>query len=131
MRIVADANTVISGLFFSGNERRLLLAALRGVITLLFPEDVVDEVYVVVERTFRNHPDLAEALLRLESVLAAGTLVARHDYIRDVPMWSRRLRDPDDTPVLACAKATSADGIVSGDRDILELRDARGIRIYR
>lgn len=44
MRIVIDANTILSGLFFPGNERRLLVASLRGDLTLVYPEDVVDEV---------------------------------------------------------------------------------------
>ena len=30
----------------------------------------------------------------------------RHEYVRDVPKWSRRLRDPDDAPVLACTAWT-------------------------
>ncbi|MGQ0798359.1 MAG: PIN domain-containing protein [Methanobacteriota archaeon] len=130
MRIVADANTILSGLFFEGNERRLLVAALHGDLTLLYPEDVVDEVYEVIERTFGDHPDLAEAFDRLESVLAAGKLVPRAEYARHVPAWSVRRRDREDAPVLACAAATEADGVVTGDRT-LELPDVARMRIYR
>ncbi len=131
MRVVVDANTVLSGLFFAGNERHLLLASLRGELTLLYPEDVVDEVYEVIERTFQNHPDLSEAFERLESILTAGGLVSRRAYAEGVPTWSRRLRHPEDAPVLACAAAERADGVVTGDRDILEFAERYEIRIYR
>ena len=38
-------------------------------------------------------------------------------------------RDPDDDHVLACALAAQADLIVSGDADLLDLREYRSIRI--
>ncbi len=131
MRVVVDANTVLSGLFFAGNERRLLVASLRGEVTLLYAEDVVDQVYEVIERIFHDHPDLSEALERLESILMAGGLVARSTYAEKIPMWSRRLRDPEDAPVLACAAAMQAEGIVTGDRDILDLAERDDIQVYR
>jgi predicted nucleic acid-binding protein len=38
-------------------------------------------------------------------------------------------RDPDDDHVLACALAAQADLIVSGDRDLLTLREYQGMPI--
>jgi predicted nucleic acid-binding protein len=38
-------------------------------------------------------------------------------------------RDPDDDHVLACALAAQADLIVSGDADLLNLREYQSIRI--
>lgn len=131
MRLAVDANTVISGLFYRGNERQLLLSSLQGSVRLIFPEDVVDEVYGVIARTFRGHPGLLPALKLLESVFTAGELVGRRDYVQEVGRWSLRLRDPSDAPLLACASAVKADGVVSGNRDVLELREIEGLRTYR
>ena len=39
------------------------------------------------------------------------------------------VRDPDDDHVLACAITAKADLIVSGDSDLLELKEYQGIRI--
>jgi predicted nucleic acid-binding protein len=39
------------------------------------------------------------------------------------------LRDPDDVHVLACAAAAQADAIVSGDKDLLDLKTFAGIPI--
>ena len=131
MRVVADANTLLSGLFFRGNERRLLALAVQGRVTLVLPEDVVDEVYEVIGRKFGEDPELADATTRLESVLASSEFVPAEDYAPLVEPWARRLRDPPDAPVLACAEAVKPEGVVTGDRDILEAIDTRGIPVYR
>ena len=131
MRIAVDANTVLPGLFFRGNERRLLHEAHRGAGTLVLAEDVVDEVFAVAEEAFRDDPDLTEALRVPESLLSAGERVRREVYSRDVDRWRSVLRDPSDAPHLACAKAVGADGVISGDKDVLDLTGAEGLRIYR
>ncbi len=40
-------------------------------------------------------------------------------------------RDPEDNRVLECALESRAQYIVSGDKDLLELKEFRGIRIVR
>ena len=40
-------------------------------------------------------------------------------------------RDPEDNMVLECALKGRAQYIVSGDKDLLELKEFRGIRIVR
>ena len=130
MRVVIDANTILSGLFFRGNERKLLLESLRGAVTLLYPEDVVDEVYEVVEREFLGVSEVIPAIELLETVLAAGELVRRESYAAEVPRWTQQLRDRSDGPLFACAVVVKADGIVSGDRDVLEAR-REDIAVFR
>ena len=39
------------------------------------------------------------------------------------------LRDPDDDAVIACAIASQSDVIVSGDNDLLDLKEYKNIRI--
>ncbi len=131
MRVAIDANTIISGLFYRGNERRLLLESVSGGITLVLAEDIIEEVYRVVEETFRHHPDLPEALELLGTVFASGELIERQEYLEGVAMWVSRLRDPSDAPLVACAVAAGVDGLVTGDKDILELGDFDGIKVYQ
>ena len=47
----------------------------------------------------------------------------------NVVVSATELRDPDDRPLLACALAAQAELIVSGDRDVLELKQFRGLTI--
>jgi putative PIN family toxin of toxin-antitoxin system len=131
VRVAIDANTVLSGLFFRGNERRLLLAALRGAVTLVFAEDVVREVYAVVQETFRDRKELPAALDLLEALLRTGELIPRELYAGRLDRWTERIRDPSDAALLACADAVQADGVVSGDRDVLAARVPGRLAIYR
>jgi putative PIN family toxin of toxin-antitoxin system len=131
VRVAIDANTVLSGLFFRGNERRLLLAALRGAVTLVFAEDVVREVYAVVQETFRDREELPAALDLWEALLSAGELIPRELYAGRLDPWTERIRDPSDAALLACADAVQADGVVSGDRDVLAARVTGRLAIYR
>ncbi len=131
MRVAIDANTILSGLFFHGNERTLLLESVSGGITLVLAEDIVEEVYRVIGETFRDHPDLPEALELLGTVFASGELMERQEYLEGVAMWVSRLRDPSDAPLVACAVAAGVDGLVTGDKDILELGEFDGIKVYQ
>ncbi len=131
MRIAVDANIILSGLFFRGNERQLILESLKGRVVLVFPEDSVEEVYQVIAETFGGHTDLPRALELLEAVFANGELLRRVTYAAAVRDWAGKLRDPTDAPLLACAMMARVDATVTGDKDILGLVDAAGIEILR
>ena len=131
MRVAIDANTVLSGLFFHGNERELLLQSLDGEAVLIFAEDVVEEVYAVIQETFRDHPDLKAALELLSALFHAGELVPRRDYREGVEAWKRRIRDASDAPLVAAAIAAKADCLVTGDKDLLVLEEVDAIPVLR
>ena len=131
MRVIVDTNTLLSGLFFPGNERDLLLLALQGKAHLILPEDGSDELFRVIEEAFLDSEVLAEALRLLERLFRVVEPVGRETYRGLVSHWEAKLRDPSDAFLFACAKAVDADGIVTGDRDILEVKDGEGIRLFR
>lgn len=70
-------------------------------------------------------------------MLAAGLSAAElvQDYTRlaqivePQPLPAPASRDPDDDHVLACALAAKGEIIVSGDKDLLDLREYQGIPI--
>ena len=67
-----------------------------------------------------------------QSLSIAG-LVLRYaelaQLVRPASIAAVVLRDPDDDHVLACALAANADLIVSGDGDLLALKEYQGISI--
>ncbi|MBV6417340.1 MAG: hypothetical protein CMLOHMNK_02001 [Steroidobacteraceae bacterium] len=93
MRIVADTNTVVSGLLWQGPPRQIINAAREQRITL--------------------HTSL---------FLLAELADAR-------PLPAAVSRYPDDDHVLACALASQATLIVSGDNDLLTFNAYRDIPI--
>jgi len=126
MRAVPDTNIVISGLFWRGNPRRVLDAARDGIIELCTSSVLLEELEDVLSRE--------KFALRLE---AAGVTVqeivegysALTMIIEAQPIEPVIIRDPDDDAVLACALTAEAEIIVSGDNDLLDLKEHQGIRI--
>ena len=97
----------------------------------MLAEDVVEEVYAVIEETFRGHHDLPGALGLLDAVFGSGELIQRREYLENVAKWEGRLRDPTDAPLAAAAEAAGVDGLLSGDRDFLSLGHIGRIKVLR
>ena len=98
---------------------------------LVFAEDAVDEIYEVLRTTFRGHRNLASAYRFLAALLHRSELVARTTYVERLPEWIGRVRDPKDAALFACASASRADSMVSGDHDVQVLRRKVPIKVLR
>lgn len=126
MRVVADTNTVVSGTLWHGNPRRILDAARDDLIELFTSKALLAELQNVLGRG-----KFAERLLL--SNHTAYEVVRNYAYLATVIHVEETervvIRDPDDDAVIACAKASHYDFIVSGDNDLLELGEYQGIRI--
>jgi predicted nucleic acid-binding protein len=97
----------------------------------VFTEDIVEEVYDVIQETFAEHPELPAALEFLEAIFGAGELLARREYRAHVDLWSRRVRDQTDAPPAAAAVAAGVDALVTGDKDLLVLEEVETIPVLR
>ena len=56
-------------------------------------------------------------------------LESRAVVVEDSPVHVELLRDPKDAPILAAALASNADFLITGDRDLLDIRDRLPVRI--
>jgi putative PIN family toxin of toxin-antitoxin system len=125
MRVLVDTNVYVSRLLigsrsFSG-VARLIDAAILGEYILLLPEEVLDELRGLRERKayLRNRitqRDVDDLICVLQSV--AVILPRQTNPIPAV------LRDPKDDFLLTAAVLGEADYLVTGDRDILDIRKA-------
>ena len=91
----------------------------------------MEEVYAVIEETFRGHHDLPGALGLLDAVFGSGELIQRREYLGNVAKWEGRLRDPTDAPLAAAAEAASVDGLLSSGRDFLSLGHIGRVKVLR
>ena len=127
MRIVADTNTVVSGLLWQGPPRRLIDLARGRRLTLCTSLTLVAELAEVIAR------DKFAEQVRAAG-LSATELVQDYERLAEIvtpePLPAPASRDPDDDHVLACALAAKAELIVSGDkRHLLILGEYQGIPI--
>ena len=128
MRAVLDTNVIVSGMIWGGSPRHLLDLARCGTVTLYTSAALLDELRDVLSRekfaarlAARNRtPDgIAQGYVALARSVAAPMIP------RTVPA------DADDYAVLACALASRANLIVTGDSDLLILNPFRAIAILK
>ena len=127
MRIVADTNTVLSGLLWQGPPRRLLELARERKVSLCTSLTLLAELAEVIAR------DKFAERVRAAG-LSAAELVQDYEHLAEIvtpePLPAPVSRDPDDDHVLACALAGKAELIISGDkRHLLVLGEYQGIPI--
>jgi putative PIN family toxin of toxin-antitoxin system len=126
VRVVVDTNVLISGLLWRGPPHQLIEQAKLDVFTIVTSPLLLTELDQVIRRQkFRSV--LARSRIDPRRLLRHVAALAE---IVEAPLLRRPVsRDPDDDRVLALALAANADLIVSGDDDLLSLRQHAGIRI--
>ena len=115
-RVVVDTNLVLSALIFGGRPAALRTLWQRGSIVPLVSATTVGElIRVLAYPKFRLDAQDREQLL--------GDYLPYCESVRasDPPPPVPACRDPFDTPFLELALAGGADGLITGDRDLLAL----------
>ena len=124
MRLILDTNILISALLSPlGASAELLDAWERKVFTLVACEALIAELRDVAGRPFFRARLRASAA----ELLAAG--------LRDFSFFCRDLPsgpiapDPKDSHLLALAEASEAEFLVTGDKELLSLKQHKSTRI--
>jgi putative PIN family toxin of toxin-antitoxin system len=119
MIVVLDTNIWISALFFGGRPEQALIRAFEEADVAICRQ-IVEEITDVAVRKFAQQFAAVES--RLDQLLVAVTFV-------EVKGVLRICRDPDDNIILECARNAGAHIIVTGDQDLLQLRQFEGTSI--
>jgi putative PIN family toxin of toxin-antitoxin system len=121
MKIVVDTNVLISGVFFGGYPRKILSAIVTGRLAAVATAEIVDEYEEIVQEMIdRKQGHINRNLL--------APLIQAMEMIEPVTHVELS-RDPDDDKFLGCAKDARALYIVSGDKDLLVLKQFENIQI--
>lgn len=119
MRVVIDPNVLVSAAISSaGQPRAIVNAWTEERFELIASPAVIEELRDVLHRPKLRRwisLDLADAFV--DGLAEDATIVA------DPPALPGVSRDPDDDYLVALARATGVDYLVSGDRDLLDLED--------
>jgi putative PIN family toxin of toxin-antitoxin system len=112
IRIMLDSNIIISGIVFSGNERKLLNNIYSKGLILILNDYIVIEVESVMQKKFPKHKLIFQTLI--------DQLIVEFNPIPSIDMIDRAkliIRDPKDAVILASAIDAKLDYFVSGDLD--------------
>ncbi|MBI4210641.1 MAG: putative toxin-antitoxin system toxin component, PIN family [Candidatus Diapherotrites archaeon] len=128
--ILVDTNVLLSGLFFRGNERRLLEQFLLGKITLVLPEHVLMEATNIIKRKSNKLGNTENATAMLSLITEKCVVVRTAEYAHNLEKAEQLIRDKKDAPILAALMSTGHDYFVSGDKDFeaLNLRTHISVR---
>ena len=118
MRGVIDTNVLLSGLLWHGTCAAQSCSS--GNIELVLSQALLDELADVIARQ-RFAAILQRTTCTPERILSEIQTLA--EIVVAPPLSLPMCRDPDDDAVLACALAAHADLIVSGDNDLLVLKE--------
>ena len=121
-RVLIDTNTLLSGLFFRGNERRLLELALDENIQLVLPEIVEVETREVVQRKFLGRKNSKEAAVIFKLILGLSESVGIEETKKGILRAKALIRDESDAPILAAALHALPDCLLTGDNDFFHLK---------
>ncbi len=120
MKIVLDANVIISAFAARGLCESIMEVCLSEYEILLCDEllaEILRNLSLKIKLSAKIVDDIGAFLLEHASM------------INPVPLALDICRDPDDVKILGLAVAASANYIVTGDKDLLVLKEFQGIPI--
>jgi len=126
MRVVIDTNILLSGLIRPGGAPGAIVRALReGRLVPVLSRPMLEEIGAVLSRPWllvKYGLDAADLETVLRFLVTRGELVEPRIEIR-------RCRDPRDDMFLEAAVSASADRLVTGDKDLLDMGSVEGVPI--
>jgi uncharacterized protein len=126
MRFVLDTNTLVSGLLWGGTPGQLIAEIIARNSVLLTTDSLLDELQEVLGRP-KFAPRFTAKGFTPQEVLEQYQLWSV--IVTPSPIPHGVIRDKDDEAILSCAVGGRADYIVSGDGDLLTLKEYQNIPI--
>jgi putative PIN family toxin of toxin-antitoxin system len=122
VKVVIDTNIFVSS-FLGGNPRKIIDLWKNEKITLCLSNAILDEYIDVLRRIgLKNEYELEELL----SLFSTGFNIL---FITKTPKIKIIKSDPDDDKFIECALALKVDAVITGDREVLAVKEYMGIRI--
>ncbi len=126
MRVVLDVNVWVSGLLWSGVPGQVLRLIRNPNITSVVSEELLLELETTLQRE-KFQESLRHRNLSIDELLSIARTLSEVVAINSVEV--PELRDSTDLKILATSVAASADVIVTGNQDLLVLKDFESIPI--
>jgi len=121
---VFDTNVLISTLISRGKPRELWNEVLEGKIRLELSNELLKEFNEVIVR-----PEFKKYLRRSSLTRFRRILLEKANITRVKVRFAQITEDADDNIVFEAAYCSGAEYIVSGDNDLLRLKEFKGIKI--
>src|SRR3989338_7154409 len=128
LKLVLDTNTLVSAFFWEGNEAELLRKIEQGKANLYITSEILKEVEEVIKRPKFDRV-MKNAGLTPDQIMQK--IVSLSHLVIAPKITVKVCRDEKDNKFLECAKSAKADYLISGDEDLLSLKEYNGMFIVR
>lgn len=122
MRALFDTNVLLAAFLTEGVCKKLLIRARKRHFDLITCPFILREFELILVKKFSATKQEKETALAL-------IVEAAFDRVEPSEIPAGACRDEDDDNVLACAVEAEAEYLVTGDRDLLDMKTYKGIRI--
>ena len=121
MRIVVDTNVVASAVLFGGKPGALIRFVLTHAVSAVATQEIIAEYQSTIDSLFQKYNG-RELFFSADSIYSAMEIIPAQTRV-DV------CRDPDDNKFISCAIDGQCYYIVSGDKDLLTLKEYSDVKI--
>ena len=123
IRVVLDTNVLISALLFKGELTRMVGLWQRGKMIPVISKETFDELRTVLE-----YPKFSLTAAEIKSLIEHEVLPF-FEVVNVSKHVQGACRDPGDDKFISCAISANADFIVTGDKDLSDLKKYQFVRI--
>jgi len=123
IRVVLGTNVLISALLFKGELSRIVGVWQKGKIVPVISKETFSELRTVLE-----YPKFSLSRAEIESLIE-HEILPFFEVVNVSKHAKGACRDPGDDKFISCALSANADCIVTGDKDLSDLRKYQSIKI--
>jgi len=124
-RVVLDTNVLVSALLFRGELSKIVGLWQKGKIIPLISKETFSEL-----RTVLGYPRFSLTQEERDSIIE-NEILPYFEIVEVVKEVKGVCRDPEDDKFISCALSASADWIVSGDKDLFDLKQYKSTKIIK
>jgi len=122
-RVVLDTNVLISALLFKGELSRVVGLWQKGKIIPIISKETFDELRTVLE-----YPKFSLSRAEIKSLIE-HEILPFFEVVNVSKHIKGAWRDPGDDKFISCAISANVDCIVTGDKDLCDLKKYQSVRI--
>ena len=124
MKIVIDSNIFVSSFFWGGHPREVFERVINGLDELFINDEIKKEIFSVMSSS-----KFAVKISEIEDYIKIIEKYSINIELKDTPKSISR--DKDDDKILQCALDGNAEFIITGDNDLLVLKEYKTIKIIK
>ena len=122
MKLVLDTNIFISAFYWGGDSQKIINRVIKGTDKLYISNEILDEIAAVMSGPkFKTSPEIIDRYIR--TIEKTGKKVFTTGKIKGI------CRDKDDNEKIECGIQSRADYLITGDDDLLILKNYRQLKI--